>query len=411
MRRTLPLIVALSALFATAAGALAANGGGPTATVSAGGAGFNVPSKRLEAAFKTALYHRAGSPIGCYETPKTLANLIRKAHGFKTGVAPTIKKIRKPLVVYMVKRGTKCGNVRMAFRHKPTGVWVLNSSPGTLVVNGRGNRRLNDLTRFGQRGPLRAIRFATKTFRLTRPDLPERFDVICPGKTFPLGGGMKTTPGLGPDGEGAYPHSSERLGVQRGWHVNPFLLDPGYNGVTPRKITMQVICGLGLIPTSAPHKTVFTLPGETKTAVARCPKGQYLLSGGYQRTDFVSHGGNYIFESRAVGNRAWRASARAFGAFGGELSTVAYCLKHRRPLLKQVSASVPLPSGQSATATTPRCPRGRILSVGGFSSNGSDKIFIGDAGFNRKQGTWSTTGYGFFGGATSLTAYGYCLRD
>ena len=47
--------------------------------------------------------------------------------------------------------------------------------------------------------------------------------MVCPGgKTVtPLGGGMSTSPEPGPDGEGVYPHSYERLGAQRGFHVTP----------------------------------------------------------------------------------------------------------------------------------------------------------------------------------------------
>ena len=63
----------------------------------------------------------------------------------------------------------------------------------------------------------------------------------------------------------------------------------------------------------------------------------------------------------------------------------------------------------SATATTPTCPAGRTLTAGGFSANGSQNAFFGDGSLDR-NGTWSATGYGYFGPVPSFTAYGYCLK-
>jgi hypothetical protein len=166
---------------------------------------------------------------------------------------------------------------------------------------------------------------------------------------------------------------------------------------------------------SAPHTTVFTKPGQTKTATARCPGGQQLMSGGFQRTDFLNDGGNYVTESRAVGSKAWRVTASAYGDYGGEVTAIAYCVKSKRPLLAEVSASSPLAFGQAATATTPGCPAGRRMTSGGFSANGSTKTFFAGGSINGDQ-TWSASSYGFFGGLTAygpadrLTAYGYCLR-
>ena len=91
------------------------------------------------------------------------------------------------------------------------------------------------------------------------------------------------------------------------------------------------------------------------------------------------------------------------------MTTIAYCDRSKRALLTEVSASVPLPAGQSATATTPPCPRGRRMTLGGFSANGSQDTFFAGGSFNA-NGTWSATSFGYFGPAPSLTAFGYCLR-
>lgn len=398
MRRTLPLIAVL-------VGSLVCS-----ASASAIRAGHNGPTRTLEAAFKVALFERAGSEDGCYPAPVTTAAAIRRG-GLKAGVAAGLDSVDRTGVVYVIRRASRCGHLLLGLR-AGSGLWVLNSTAGTVEQQGRGGSRRDEV---GGRGPLRALTLATKTLQLTRADETQRGVVLCPGGTYPLGGGMTSAPPLGPDGEGIYPHSYERLGAQRGWHINPVLIDPtvlinpGQPGTTPRRVTLQVVCGKGLVPSSAPRKTVFLRPGETKTAVARCPRGQYLVSGGFQRTNFKTPGGDYVTESRAVGPRAWRVTGRAFGDFGGELSAIAYCDRSKRPLLTEVSRSTPLPAGQSAAATTPACPRGRRLTSGGFSANGSQQTFFAGGSIN-PNGTWSVTGFGYFGPAPGLTAYGYCLR-
>ena len=48
--------------------------------------------------------------------------------------------------------------------------------------------------------------------------------------------------------------------------------------------------------------------------MARCPKGQFLIAGGYKRTNFDSTGGNYVTGSRANGSRAWLVTGSALAA-------------------------------------------------------------------------------------------------
>ncbi|MGH2984349.1 MAG: hypothetical protein ACRDK5_08855 [Solirubrobacterales bacterium] len=77
-------------------------------------------------------------------------------------------------------------------------------------------------------------------------------------------------------------------------------------------------------------------------------------------------------------------------------------------MFTEVSASTTVDGGLSATATTPPCPPGLELTAGGFSFNGSQQAFFADGSINF-DGTWSATGFGYFGQAPTLTAYGYCL--
>src|SRR3954453_12581413 len=141
----------------------------------------------------------------------------------------------------------------------------------------------------------------------------------------------------------------------------------------PGVVTVQTVCGRFLRPANpSPHATVFIRSDQTKSVTASCPKGQFLIAGGFQRTNFDSTGGNYITESRADGPRAWRVTGSAFGGSGGgELTAIAYCVKHRGAILTEVSASAPIAFGATATATTPSCPAGLRLTSTGFTSSPS----------------------------------------
>jgi hypothetical protein len=252
----------------------------------------------------------------------------------------------------------------------------------------------------------KALVLQSQSFQLSGADAKDRLTVRCPGKrSLPLSGGMHTDP-VGIDGEGVYPHSYERLGVQHGWHVTPVLFDPSPSAA--RTVTLQVLCGPRLGPVSSPHSTVFVRPGQSQTATATCPRGTRLFSGGFQRTNFITVGGNYATESRAVSNRSWQVSGSAFGAFGGELTAIVYCLRSRRPLVREFSGQAALSLRQSATATTPSCPPGSSLVSGGFSTSPSGPAMVSSAHFN-PEGTWSSTAFNQFGPAATVSAHGYCM--
>jgi hypothetical protein len=380
------------------------------AALGRGGAGHNSATKKLEDAFKIALYVRSVSTDGCYPPAKRLAKLIGKTkRGLQVGVANSAGSVHRFDVVYVLKRGTTCNKVMMALRAS-SGLYLLNSAQGTIRVQGRGGPHIVP----GKPGPPRGVRVLSRNFKMSAPDQLTRHEVLCPGRTYPIGGGMLVNLPPGRDGEGIYPHSYERLGAQRGFHVSAVLYDASHGSTTPRNITIQAVCALGLIPQNpTPHKTVFIKPGETKTATARCPKGQYLVTGGFQRTNFASDGGNYVTESRADGPRAWRVTGSAFTGTeftgGGELTAIAYCVKHRGPILTEVaSMPVPVPGAANASATTPVCPEGLRLTTTGFSLGDSRNAFYAGSSLN-DDGTATANAFGYFGEAPSLTAYGYCL--
>jgi hypothetical protein len=252
-----------------------------------------------------------------------------------------------------------------------------------------------------------ALRVQSQTFQMSGADAKDRLTVRCPGQTLPYSGGMVSEP-VGKDGEGVYPHSYERLGVQHGWHVTGVLFSPSPEQPAARSVTLQVVCGPKLGPVNSPHTTVFVGPGQSQTAVATCPRGNQLFAGGFQRTNFTSDGGAFVTESRAVSDRSWQVSGSAFGGFGGELTAIAYCLRSHAPLLSEVSADAPLPELESATATTPSCPAGSSLVAGGFSTSPSGPALISSAYLNA-DGSWSATAFNHFGPDASLSAHGYCM--
>jgi hypothetical protein len=255
----------------------------------------------------------------------------------------------------------------------------------------------------------KSVTYAQKSFDISGANAKQRLTVSCPGRLVPLGGGMTSSPLPSSDSEGAYPHSYERLGVQHGFHSTVVLFDPSPESTTARQVTLQVACARKQKHVTPPHRTVYVSPGQTKTAVATCPGRRHLFGGGFQRTDFTARGGDYITESRAISDKSWSVTGRAFGGFGGELTAIAYCWRRKKPLLTQVSSeSTSVGTGRFATATTPSCPTGHIV-FGGFSSSPAGALLFTNGAFDGNGG-WSASAMNHFGPTASFTAYGYCLK-
>jgi hypothetical protein len=399
--RTVRLLIVTAVLFGSPAAADAVRSGG-----------HNPPTRKLEVAFKIAEGVRAGRKDGCYASDRRMAALIHHWERLEADVTRGFAGVRKPEVIYVIGPKSTCERMVFALRDRGK-VFILDTAAGDVYRRGVApDRRGAEAWRFG-RGPLRRLTLTARTFELRKADQAKRLVIRCPRGSFPLGGGMTSSPESGPDGEGVYPHSYERLGVQRGFHVSALIIDPSPRSTAPRSATLQVVCGRGLVPMSSPHRTVFVHRDSSNTAIATCPTGQYLFGGGFQRTNFTTpfrtYGGNYITESRAISLTAWRVSARAVSWDGGDLTAIAYCARDPSLPLTEVQASSQIEAGQSGAATTPPCPPGSQLTSGGFSFNGSEGAFFANGSIN-PDGTWSATGFGYFGAVPSLTAYGYCLR-
>jgi hypothetical protein len=254
------------------------------------------------------------------------------------------------------------------------------------------------------------LTLATQTYSLKDVDQYQRLTVVCPGGQSPYGGGILTSPPPGPDGEGVYPNSYERLGSQGGYHVTATLINPGSGAATPRDSTLQVLCGKKIGKVASPHKVADFRPGDgAKTIVAKCPgKKSTLIGGGYQRSNGITDRGVVTTESHRISRKAWQVVAHNLGGFVGQAVSIGYCVQSKKSLITEVSGSVAIPTGQAGTATTTPCPPGRQLAFGGFSAPPSGGIRFMGAGF-ADGGAWSATGYNS-GPPATLTAYGYCLR-
>ena len=251
------------------------------------------------------------------------------------------------------------------------------------------------------------LRVVSKTFNSGPTDQAIRYETICPKGKFPYGGGIKTDPAPA-NGQGVYPNSYERLGVQHGYHVNGTLVD--VNGGSPpnHQVTVQAICGSKPGNITPPHRTTFVSPGQTKTLTMSCGKRK-LMGGGYQRTTGRSKAGNIITQSHAVGN-AWQVTSYGQSGFGGELTGIAYCLKGTGGgLVTEVTGTTSIAAGQTGTATTNGCPGGRRIAFGGFRT-ADDGSVMSFGGYVTTAGTWAATAHNKGPNAATLTAYAYCIR-
>ena len=249
---------------------------------------------------------------------------------------------------------------------------------------------------------------ATQSYQLDKVDDRQRMTVSCPGTKEPFGGGFFTTPT--PElGQGVYPNSYERLGQQSGYHITANLINPFKTEVIPKTVTLQVVCGKKAGPLTSPHSFVNLGPGSgPKTVIAKCPKKQSLIGGGYQQTNGVTDQGVIATESHRISSRAWQVVAHDPGGFGGKAVSIGYCVKSKKSLTTEMAASVTIPQRGTETATTPPCPPDRQLVFSGFSAPSDGSIrFLGEW-FNPDG---STSAMGVNSGApAALTAYSYCFR-
>src|SRR5512132_178761 len=109
-------------------------------------AGHNLPTDRLEAAYKIALFERRFSKDGCYPPPGALAKAIHKKTKREVGVSRNANHLAHLNQVYVLRQGASCGRVRMALR-AVGGIYVLDSVQGTIRIQGHKGRATPGLAR------------------------------------------------------------------------------------------------------------------------------------------------------------------------------------------------------------------------------------------------------------------------
>jgi len=142
-----------------------------------GGAGHNPATKKLEDAFKIALYVRSVSTDGCYPPAQQLAKAIGQTkRGLTVRAADGPGSIHRLNVVYVLKHGSTCNHVLMALRAS-SGLYVLNSAQGTIRVVGRGGPRVVP----GTPGPPRGARPAgpASCYRTAHQAAETAVDHVC----------------------------------------------------------------------------------------------------------------------------------------------------------------------------------------------------------------------------------------
>ena len=300
-----------------------------------------------------------------------------------------------------------------------TAAGTLLALAGVLVVGPLANSEAG-----AAEGPI-----ATKSAKLelvsnsrirSEPNLvAQRATVECPGRLDPYGGAQFADPDPRPNnGEGVYPHSYERLGAQRGFHSTPVLFDPTLgDGTRSYQVTLQVLCGKKPGKIADPHDIAVNVPvGRTVTLVATCPKKSVLIGGGFQRAAWEANGGVVAYESHAISKKHWQATGTAFGAYGTDFVSIGYCMASpkRKPLVEEVSNSVAIAPGRVGFTTTPPCSPRRRLIWTGFDTNPKTGNFQGTLfadGIINGDNTFTASAYNNSGGAGTLTAYGYCMKN
>jgi hypothetical protein len=251
-------------------------------------------------------------------------------------------------------------------------------------------------------------RLVTSTsLTLSQANQNGRLEAVCPKGKSPYGGGMTVTPPPGPDGEGVYPHSFERLGVQHGFHVSSVLFDPAAP-TTSRGMTVQAVCGPDPGKVTSVRALTQVAPGASQNALATCPGKKHLIGGGFQQTDFTSKGGSFAAQSQAIGNKAWSVTAAAFGTSGGPAMATAYCVSGKSSF-QEVSGSAAVGPGATATATTQPCPGAKRLVSDGFATSPAGAVLFAGGTINPDQ-SFSASGYNRSTAPATISAYAYCMR-
>lgn len=151
--------------------------------------------------------------------------------------------------------------------------------------------------------------------------------------------------------------------------------------------------------------------GDPVAAVATCPKGTKVISGGFTTTApaLGSHWLN-VYESQRISARAWRVAGVEIYAGTDTLTTYAYC-DATTPKLKVRSATAAIPPiPGSGGVVQAFCPAGTKALSGGFATEPGALADLAMITRSIRAGgeRWVVDATNLGPGARNLTAQAYC---
>jgi hypothetical protein len=249
----------------------------------------------------------------------------------------------------------------------------------------------------------------SKTDSVANPGGKASATVGCPGGKRRVSGGFATN--VEPvDG----PIMLRSQGGRRAWRAGArvfALIGENY------RVTSFVYCARHAPHESTEKDSATIAHGERKRAIAVCPRGTRVISGGFVTAfDGVPYQGNIIDTSRRIGSRKWvTVAGHTSNGPPEELTSIAYC--GDSPRLSEASKTTRVDDTTPVAPATATCPRGTRAVSGGFKSKALPDTTFTAAALPRasklsgKRG-WKAVGVQPGVGGTGLsfdwTAYAYC---
>lgn len=252
----------------------------------------------------------------------------------------------------------------------------------------------------------------------------------CPKKTVVTGGGYEAPIALTGLGSDTHNVTEAKRTSNRDWSVTALRVDQDLSG-NALPLTAVANCrSTALKPKKGKRKkrklkltevsaSTTVASNQTGTATARCPNGQVAVGGGFSQSPapaFMPPAIALIVQNLSPASGQWAALGVNAGADPRDVIAFAYCAKDVK--VKWVSASATAqpaapPNFDTASATTPACPKNTKLSGGGFEVVGAGPPPAGPLAFpivTRQFGSgWRTDAIGVGAVPATVNTLGYCL--
>lgn len=152
--------------------------------------------------------------------------------------------------------------------------------------------------------------------------------------------------------------------------------------------------------------------GTTGEALATCPKGTKLISGGFAGEQ-DGDSAVFTYAANRRGGKQQGASAVNFGAQAGTLTSFAYCQKKAKLSVRSAQTVIPAGSPTAALGTaTATCPKGSTAVSGGFAGPRETDVDIRPYESRRTgKRAWTVSAYSFGSAGGTLTAQVGCQKQ